>query len=283
MAFFGFSYWQHQQKKQSGNTEKQILVYPHQQVTNITMVAAVSGIIGAKIFALVEDLDLVMNGTLSVQDLIDGFFSGGGMAIYGGLIIGVLVSYFYLKRINIPPIHALDAVAPALMISYGTGRLACHFSGDGCWGIPIEKISTTGKVLWRYTKPDWLSFLPDWMWAYDYPHNFVQEGERIVGCSWQYCNELNVGVFPTPIYEFLMAMVLGLALWMLRKRIKIPGLLFSLFVFLNGFERFWIEKIRVNEHYDVLGIPTTQAEFIAVVLMSIGLIGGAFLWAKSKK
>jgi phosphatidylglycerol:prolipoprotein diacylglycerol transferase len=51
--------------------------------------------------------------------------------------------------------------------------------------------------------------------------------------------------------------------------------LFSLFLILNGFERFFIEKIRVNNKMDFLGMKITQAEIISTSLVIIGLIG---LW-----
>jgi prolipoprotein diacylglyceryltransferase len=41
---------------------------------------------------------------------------------------------------------------------------------------------------------------------------------------------------------------------------------------LNGFERFWIEKIRVNTNYNILG-GITQAEIISIILFLLGLIG----------
>jgi len=39
----------------------------------------------------------------------------------------------------------------------------------------------------------------------------------------------------------------------------------------NGVERFFIEKIRVNNVFDLLGMKVTQAEIISTVLFVIGL------------
>ena len=71
----------------------------------------------------------------------------------------------------------MDAVAPALILSYGVGRLGCQFSGDGDWGIEAP------------AQPDWW-FLPDWAWAYNYPHNVIDDGVRMADCTWNYCYEL---------------------------------------------------------------------------------------------
>jgi prolipoprotein diacylglyceryltransferase len=45
----------------------------------------------------------------------------------------------------------------------------------------------------------------------------------------------------------------------------------GLYLMLNGAERFWIEKIRVNATYELLGSSATQAEIIAVALFFSGL------------
>jgi phosphatidylglycerol:prolipoprotein diacylglycerol transferase len=42
---------------------------------------------------------------------------------------------------------------------------------------------------------------------------------------------------------------------------------------LNGIERFFIEKIRVNNKFDLLGMQVTQAEVIATLLMLGGVVG----------
>ena len=253
--------------------ETVMTVRPYERIGDITVVAALSGIVGAKIFAVAEDIDELLAGNITIGDMVNQFFSGSGMAIYGGLIIAFIVCYWYLRRLKITPIHVMDGVAPALMIAYGVGRLGCHFSGDGDWGIVNEMAN-----------PGWI---PDWLWAYDYPHNVIDGGDnehvRIEGCEWRYCTKLSPKVFPTPVYETIMAFILGGVLWMLRKRIKIAGMLFFIYVIMNGFERFWIEKIRINERDTFFGVSTTQAEFIAVVLMIIGVIGCIVVWQRHKR
>ncbi len=268
--FAGLKYYEKKRVQLDKPLTKDVLVYPHDRIGDITIVAAISGVIGSKIFAMAEDLGELLSGQISLADFFSQFLSGSGMAIYGGLIVAFLVCYFYLKRKNIAPLHVIDGVAPALFISYGIGRMGCHLSGDGDWGIASDLAN----------RPGWLSFLPDWLWSFTYPHNVIHEGIRIADCSWRYCSELAQGVYPTSVYETIMAFLLGALLWSLRKRIRIPGLLFFLYVFLNGFERFWIEKIRINDRYDIFGIQTTQAEFIAVVLMLIGLAGVAIVWQR---
>jgi len=271
-VFIAIKYYEKKKEQLPTPQEKILTVYPHDRIGDITVVSVLSGIIGAKVFAMIEDLDLVFAGDITFGYWASQFFSGSGMAIYGGLILGFLGGYLYLKYLKIRPLPVLDAVAPALMISYGVGRLGCHFSGDGDWGI----VNTAAK-------PDWI---PQFLWSYDYPNNVIKEtaNSKIPGCEgWEYCNVLAEAVYPTPLYEFIMAFILFSILWMLRKRIKTVGLLFFIYLILNGFERFWIEKIRVNEDYEILGMQSTQAEFIAVMLMLIGLAGSLIVWRRGVK
>ncbi len=239
-------------------------IFPSDRIGDITMIAAISGIAGAKLFAVIEDLPAFF------RDPIGMFLSGSGLAIYGGLIGGFIGVYIYLKKHKIAPLPFMDAVAPALIIAYGVGRMGCHFAGDGDWGIVAKAV------------PDgW--FLPDWMWSFDYPHNVNKEGIPIEGCQFMYCNKLSAKVYTTPVYEIIMAFGIGAFLWAIRKKIKVAGVLFFIYVFLNGLERFFIEKIRVNIKYEAFGITYTQAEFIAVILMIIGLIGIFYLQKKGKR
>lgn len=268
--FVWIKYTEKKKERLPKPVEKTLTVYPHDRIGDITVVSVLSGIIGAKLFAMIEDLDMVFSGQISFGYWMSQFFSGSGMAIYGGLIVGFLGGYFYLRYLKIRALPVLDAVAPALMISYGVGRLGCHFSGDGDWGI----VNTAAK-------PGWI---PQFLWSYDYPHNVINEtvNSKIPGCQWDYCNVLAEPVYPTPLYEFIMVAILFGLMWAFRKRIKTVGLMFFGYLILNGIERFIIEKIRVNDKYDWF-FNFTQAEMIAFGLMLIGLIGCVYVWNRGKK
>ncbi len=272
LFFAGVKYFEKHQERLPEPVEKEFVEHPWERIGDITIVSVMAGVFGAKIFAMVEDLDLVFDGTITFGTWLQSLFSGSGMAIYGGLIVGFVVGYLYVKSIGIKAIHVLDAAAPALLVSVGVGRMGCHLSGDGDWGIPVE----------GYTKPSWLNAFPDWFWSYHYPHNVLEEGIEIAGCTWRYCRELSSPVFPTSVYEIIMLFALGGILWALRKKVTIPGMLFSMYLIFNGVERFFIEKFRINDKYDVLGFQMTQAEIISVVLILLGILGCLILWRRGK-
>lgn len=255
-AFFAF---QKYKEKEKGKLEEPKLVdqklRPYEMVGNMTMIAAIAGILGAKIFHNLENLDEF------ASDPLGALVSFSGLSIYGGLIVGGGAVLYYAAKNGLKWIHVADACAPGLMAAYAVGRVGCQLAGDGDWGMPNDA-----------PKPDWMSGLPDWMWAYDYPTNvlginlkedFLRNGlESISGNAW-----------PTPFYETLMATVIFIILWSLRKKLSTPGFIFSIYLALNGVERFFIEKIRINPDYHFLGIEATQAEIIAVTLFLSGIIG----------
>ena len=240
-------------------------IHPYELVGNMTMIAAVSGIIGAKLFHNLENIGEFM------ADPIGQLMAFSGLTFYGGLIAGAFAVIWYGRKYNIKPLNLADAAAPGLMLAYGVGRIGCQLSGDGDWGV-------TNLA----TKPDWIAFVPNWMWSFTYPHNVINEGIPIEGCMGRYCMELANPVWPTAFYEVVMATLIFSFLWAMRKRIKVAGVLFFVYLSLNGVERFFIEKIRVNTKYNILG-GITQAEIISSSLVLIGLLVAFLLYRKSKK
>ena len=254
-----FVYWAYYENKKQQLSKPKIVketVHPYQIMGTLLMWAAVWGFLGAKIFHNLEYWDDFM------KDPVDGLLSFSGLTFYGGLIFGGAAVLYHSAKYNVKWVHMLDISGPGMMLAYGVGRIGCHLSGDGDWGI--ENIAS---------KPEWLSWAPDWIWAFKYPHNVINEGIPIPGCVGKYCNELPLPVFPTPFYEVVICLLLFGILWSLRHRIKIPGLMWSLYLILNGLERFFIELIRVNSKYHVLGLSFTQAELISFLLVLSGIIG----------
>jgi len=268
-ALFAFlKYWDRKRHQLSKPLIRETLVMPHQRIGDITILAAISGLIGARLFSIIESEE---NIKAFIKNPLDQLLSGSGLAIYGGLILAFITVYLYIKSKGMKPIYVMDAVAPSLIMGYAVGRLGCQFSGDGDWGI----VNTSPTPGW------W--FLPDWAWSYTYPHNVLNDGVKIDGCLYNYCHQLSEGVFPTPLYETFFSLIIFIILWSLRKRITIPGILFFIYVFLNGVERFFIEKIRTNPDINLLGMKATQAEYVASLLIIIGIVGMVYLYIKRPK
>lgn len=248
--------WHDRNKQKLAKPETRIVrIWPQDRVGEITIIALVAGLLGAKLF------DIFENWSGFVKNPADYLFSPSGLTFYGGLICAALAIWWYARKHKIGFWHLNDAAAPALMLAYAVGRIGCQVSGDGDWGIPN-------------THPKPFSWLPDWMWAYKFPHNVNEVDTPIPGCVGKYCHELALPAYPTSFYETVICLLLFLLLWSLRKKFKVPGTLFAFYLVLNGLERFFIEKIRVNTRLNIFGLHPTQAEVISTLLV----ITGVTLW-----
>ncbi len=309
-AFFVYLKWADKKKEQKKYPTPAIVtekIWPENRVADFTFLAAIAGLIGAKLFHFLE------NWSSFIKDPIGNITSPAGLTFYGGLIVAAvaLFWYAYTKKINWK--HLTDSVAPGLMIAYAVGRLGCQISGDGDWGIYNSAYASTpqgkvvladtlynldkailldkkggatsdfkithshfdydikefGKVLHKPFKAP--NFLPSWTVAMNYAHNVNEEGWQIKDASEKYQTMLPIPVYPTPLYEFVIGTILFLILWGIRKKITIPGVLFGIYLIMNGAERFLIEQIRVNTRYHFMGISPSQAEIISILLFITGI------------
>jgi prolipoprotein diacylglyceryltransferase len=264
-ALLGWMRYSEMKKAQLPKPELVVVkLHPYEHVPNMTLIAAVAGILGAKIFHNLENLDEF------IRDPMGSIFSFSGLTMYGGLIVAAFSVIYYARKNGITTTHLIDACAPSLMLAYGVGRLGCQMAGDGDWGI--DNLSA---------KPSWF-FLPDWAWAYKYPHNVNNVGIPIPDCTGKYCSVLENPVFPTPLWEAIICISLFFVLWSLRKKITTPGVMFCVYLILNGVERFFIEKIRINTTYNIFGNHITQAEIISTLLFFLGIVG-IFYFRKLEK
>lgn len=245
---------------------EEIQVHPYELSANILIISAIAGLLGAKIFHHLENFGAFL------EDPIGEFFSFMGLTFYGGLIVGSLTVIWYVRKKKIPVPVFLDACAPAIILAYGIGRMGCMLSGDGCWGIENLR-----------PKPEWLSFLPDWMWSFRFPHNVINEGISIDNCTGKFCTILENPVFPTSFYDTVLCFLFFILLWVFRKKIKVHGGLFAILLFLIGIQRFFIEKIRVNNEFSLLGMQVTQAEIISVILIILSITLFCIFYKKNQK
>ena len=300
LLFAAIKWWEKNKQKLPKPELRKIRFWPHDRVGEITIIALVFGLIGAKLFDVFENWRSFIKDPASI-------ISPSGLTFYGGLICAAIAIWVYARKHKIGFWHLNDAAAPALMLAYAIGRIGCQVSGDGDWGIYNSAFATDqnanitvaapgqfqqtlqadsnrtfflneypeglDKIPHKAFAPKSLSFLPNWMLAYDFPHNVNGAGVKLAGCTdTKYCEHLPVPVFPTSFYETVICLLLFLVLWALRKKLKIPGALFAVYLMLNGVERFFIEHIRVNKQMNFLGFHPTQAELISCLLFLSGLV-----------
>ena len=172
--------------------EMRRLGYGDKLASDILTAAAIGGIVGSKIYYLLENFDRV------VVDPIGMIFSGAGLVFLGGLMGGTLGVTIVLKRNDLPWLTFADIVAPLLILGYAIGRVGCFLVGDD-YGLPTK--SLIGMTFENGAPPTTYG-----SFAYNYP--------------WVDLTDWNSGdvipVYPTQIMETIIGLGIFYFLWKKR-------------------------------------------------------------------
>ncbi len=227
------------------NYDLKLLGYDEKLSSDIIFWAAVGGVLGAKVYYLLENLDKVINS----YDPISMIFSGAGLVFLGGLAGAIIFVSFILKKNQVPWLKFANIIAPLIFLGYAIGRIGCFLVGDD-YGIP--------------------SLLP---WAMSFPEGIppTTVNTFINHYPWidvsKYSTEI-LTVHPTQIYEAIICFLFFVVLWYYRHSPVIKHKLFFIYLVMAGLERFLIEFLRTNEKY-FLEI-FSGAQLISIILIIIG-------------
>jgi len=224
------------------NRDGKRLGWPPELAQDIVFWSAIGGILGSKIYYLVENIGRGAGENLAgLWDMIAGIFTlspsriadgvqnfGAGLVFFGGLVGGMLAITLLLRRKKVGWLSTADVLGPYCILGYAIGRMGCFLTGC-CHGVPSQ--------------------LP---WSIAFPKG---------------AEPTTVPVHPTQLYEITMGLAIFGFLYWLRPRAGFTGQVFALYLILAGIERFFIEFIRTNEHY-ALGL--TGAQFMGIIVIVIG-------------
>jgi phosphatidylglycerol---prolipoprotein diacylglyceryl transferase len=96
--------------------------------SEVTMIALIGGIVGAKLFHILEYWAEFLDNPMMA-------LSPAGLTFYGGFLLATLAIFVYIKRKKVSFLKIADLNAPGLALAYGIARIGCHLSGDGDYGI----------------------------------------------------------------------------------------------------------------------------------------------------
>lgn len=225
------------------NKDLKRLGYEAKLAADIVFAAAIGGILGSKIYYLLENFNRV------IEDPMGMIFSGAGLVFLGGLIGGMLAVTWVLRKNKLPWLRFADIVAPLLILGYAIGRIGCLLVGDD-YGIPTH--------------------LP---WGIAFANGIPPTTYQVFNSyfNWINLNSFEPGVLkvhPTQIYETTIGLILFIYLWKKRTKIQVTGQLFFIYLIMAGTERFLIEFIRTNPKY-LLGL--SGAQLITIIMIGIGI------------
>ncbi len=204
-------------------------------IVDIAFWAIPIGILGARLYYVLFELDVYL------QDPIRMFYIWeGGLAIYGGIIAGILVIYYQSNKENIPPILVTDILAPYVLIGQSIGR----------WGNFVNQ-EAHGREVSR-------AFLEKLMLP-----NVIIEQMNIQGSYYH----------PTFLYESLWSL-LGAAviIWIRKKeQFLLRGEATAFYLIWYGTGRFFIEGMRTDSLY-IGALRVSQILSLVLVVVGIGMI-----------
>ena len=225
---------------------------------NIILVLVIAGLAGSKLYHVLEDPSELF------AHPIDTLFSSYGFAWFGGFLAGVLALIIMARYLRIPMLQMLDASSPAAALGYAIGRIGCLVSGDGDYGIP--------------TSLPWGMVFPPLENGCRVKHFICVVHGSLVPSTGQLFNmptdELQ-RVHPTPIYEFIVGVLIAIYLWKCGARLirehRPAGELLAEYLVLTGIARFLVEFIRINPR-SFLGMSNAQVVSLLSILAGIGLM-----------
>ncbi len=237
IAFYACYFLLEKDLKELGHDEK--------LASDIIFWSALGGIIGSKIYHVIENLDQI----LASSNPLSMIFSGSGLVFLGGLIGAVVAVTIVLNKYEVSWLKFADRLAPLILLGYAIGRLGCFLVGDD-YGIP-------SSLPWAMSFPEGLPATTTSVFEYQFP--------------WVDISGLPAGVIkvhPTQMYETLICSILFYLLWSKRNNILVPGSLFFQYLILAGSERFIIEFLRTNEKYvfDIF----SGAQILSILMIIIG-------------
>ena len=195
------------------------------------------GYIGARIYYVIFE----WNYYSKHPDQIIAIWNGG-IAIYGGLIAGLIVLLIFSYRRMLPPFLMLDVITPGVMAAQILGRWGNFFNQEAHGG------PTTLHFLQSLHLPD-----------------FIINQMKIGGTYYQ----------PTFLYESFFNLI-GLILILVlrhRKQLFKQGEVFMLYLGWYSIVRFFVEGLRTDSLYLTSGIRVSQLLslilFIAVIALFI--------------
>ena len=203
------------------------------RVLDLGIYIIIAALVGAKLLLLIVDFDQFSRST---ADLLSLARSGG--VFYGGLILAIVVAFWYVGRHRMPLWTTCDVFAPGIALGHVTGRLGCLAAGC-CYGRPTDQ---------------------PWAIIFTNPLAAANVG-----------TPLGIPLHPTQIYEAGAELLILVLLLATERRGRVfAGRTFWMYLLLYAISRFVIEFYRGDPRGEILGLSTSQ--FISVVLAPLSLV-----------
>jgi len=226
-------------------------------VVNAAIIALVSGVIGARLCHVLENLHDYTRHELSFwQNLGNAAdMRGGGLTFYGGFLAATPCCIFYAWKKKVPILLGMDIVAPVLMVGLGLGRIGCFLNGccygercDLPWAVrfPYDSEAYADQFANRQIMPppQLLRVTQDGSYGLVPPHSSeMRNSPRLQRLA---AGSRALAVHPAELYSSFTAFLLAALLIAYFSLPHVDGRVFALMMILEGIARFVLELLRVE-------------------------------------
>ena len=220
------------------------------KMIDVLLYGTIFGIIGARLYYVAFRWDYYGSHLSEIPKIWEG-----GLAIYGGIIGGILAGFIVSKLEKLNFFNLLDMVAMSLLIGQGIGRWG-NFANQEAFGtITHKNWGMMSEIVAQYIS--------------EHPASFGLENVTDIP---QYIADNDLYVHPTFFYESVWCL-LGFALihFVFSKRQSFKGQLFYIYLAWYGFERMLVEGLRADSLY----LPFANirvSQLLSFVLFIAGIV-----------
>ncbi|MGH7176838.1 MAG: prolipoprotein diacylglyceryl transferase [Tepidisphaeraceae bacterium] len=253
-------------------------------VMNAGLLALVTGILGARVSHILENLPEFTRHDRSMGSNLLSMLNirSGGLTYYGGFLVAFPVLVWYALHKRIPVRLGMDIVAPGLMIGLGIGRIGCFMNGccygaqcDLPWAVrfPYDSIPYQDEFVEGKVQPPHELILdngagrPELMPA--------RRAKSIPALSALASNEHSRWLHPAQLYSTITAVLIAAICVAYFTLPHAPGRVFAMMLILEGPTRYLLELLRVEP--PVVSIGTHGLSLSMVLGIGIFVLGG-ILW-----
>lgn len=218
------------------------------KMLDVLLYGTIAGIIGARLYYVAFEWDSYKNDLLSIFRIWEG-----GLAIYGGIIGGIVAAYFVCKKNGLNFLKLLDLFGMSVLIGQGIGRWG-NFTNQEAFGVNTE--------------------LPWGMWS-EKVSNYINLNYATLSAN-GIDMEASKPVHPTFLYESVWCLLGFLILYIVCKRFrKFDGQLILGYGVIYGLERAVVEGLRTDSLYIAntnIRVSQVLSLLIAVLCLTITIV-----------
>lgn len=205
-------------------------------IIDMLLYAGPIGIIGARLYYVIFSWDYYKDNLSEIYKTWNG-----GLAIYGGIIAGVLTAYVFAKIKKIKPFKLFDFAIIYIPLVQAIGRWGNFFNQ--------EAFGTNTSLPWGMTSESVKSYLS----------SLTLQGITV---------DPALPVHPTFLYESIWDFIIFFVLLSRRKHKKADGEVFILYFILYGIGRFFIEGLRTDS---LMAGSIRVSQLLSAVFIIVGI------------